>query len=147
MKLRTLLILVTLMVFVASMARAHEGSSHAEPNKLLTNTAVTAQPNGAEQKARRYFTDLPVVTHDGQQLRFFSDVLKDRVVLISLFYTNCKEACPLTTDKLAQVQDQLQDELGRDFFMVSITLDPEHDTPEILNATRTSSHPRRDGCF
>ncbi len=147
MKLRTLLILVTLMVFVASMAAAHEGSSHAEPNKLLTNTAVPAKPDGVEEKARSYFTDLPVVTQDGQQLRFFSDVLKDRVVLISLFYTNCKEACPLTTEKLAQVQDQLQDDMGRDFLMVSITLDPEHDTPEILKRYADKFAPKEGWLF
>ena len=132
MKLRTLLALVTPMVFVASMAAAHDGSSHAEPNKLLTNTAVTAQPNGAEQKARQYFTDLPVVTQDGQQLRFFSDVLKDRVVLITLFYTNCTGMCPLTNQKLAEVQDLLGDDFGQKFRFVSLTLEPETDTPEVL---------------
>ncbi len=132
MKPRTLLILVTLMVFVASMAAAHDGSSHAELGKLLTNTAVTAQPNGAEQKARQYFTDLPVVTQDGQQLRFFTDVLKDHVVLVSLFYTNCTGMCPLTNQKLAEVQDLLGDEFGQKFRFVSVTLEPETDTPEVL---------------
>ena len=132
MKPRTILILVTIMVFVASMAAAHEGSSHAEPNKLLTNTAVTTQPDGVEQKARQYFTDLPVVTQDGQELRFFSDVLKDRVVLVSLFYTNCTGMCPLTNEKLAEVQDLLGDDFGQKIRFVSLTLEPETDTPKVL---------------
>lgn len=132
MKLKTLLILVTLMVFVASMAAAHQGSSHVEPEKLVTNTALPARPDGAEQKARQYFTDLPVVTQDGQKLRFFSDVLKDRVVLVSLFYTNCTGMCPLTNQKLAEVQDLLGDDFGQNIRFVSLTLEPETDTPEVL---------------
>ncbi len=134
MKLRTLLILVTLMVFVASMAAAHEGSSHAEPNKLLTNTAVPAKPDGVEEKARSYFTDLPVVTQDGQQLRFFSDVLKDRVVLINFIYTTCKDACPLLTYKLVQVKKALGERFGKEIFFVSISIDPTTDTPDALLA-------------
>jgi cytochrome oxidase Cu insertion factor (SCO1/SenC/PrrC family) len=132
MKPKTILILVTLMVFVASMAAAHEGSSHPELGNLLANTPVTAQPDGSEQKARRYFTDLPVVTQDGKKLRFFTDVLKDHVVLVSLFYTNCTGMCPLTNQKLAEVQDLLGDDFGRKIRFVSLTLEPETDTPEVL---------------
>src|SRR5215510_14150709 len=58
-----------------------------------------------QEKARSYFTDLPVVAQDGQERRFFSDILKDKVVLIYLFYTNCKDACPIINQTLANVQD------------------------------------------
>jgi cytochrome oxidase Cu insertion factor (SCO1/SenC/PrrC family) len=85
-----------------------------------------------EVRAREYFTDLPVITQDGKELRFFSDVLKGRVVLVSLFYTNCTAMCPLTNQKLSEVQGLLGSDLGRKFFIISVTLDPVQDTPEVL---------------
>jgi cytochrome oxidase Cu insertion factor (SCO1/SenC/PrrC family) len=129
----SLLALATLLAFGALPAAAHDGSSHAAPAPATeaTATPIVARP-AEEERARQYFTDLPVVTQDGRELRFYSDVLKDRVVLIGLFYTQCKEACPLTTARIAEVQDILGEDLGGDFTLISLTLDPENDTPEVL---------------
>jgi protein SCO1/2 len=82
--------------------------------------------------AREYFTDLPLVTHDGREVRFFSDVLEDRVVLISSFYTECAGITPRQNQVLQRLQDMLGESLGRDVFFVSITVDPERDTQEKL---------------
>jgi protein SCO1/2 len=65
-------------------------------------------------------------------VRFYDDLIKDRVVVINFIYTSCQDACPLETARLAQVQRLLGDRVGRDIFMYSITIDPEHDTPEVL---------------
>ena len=133
--------LASLLAFGAVPASSHGMDSHAAGNagepqiKLPRLPAVTAKavPSAdVEKKARRYFTDLPVVSQDGKELRFFSDVLKDRVVLVSLFYTNCTGMCPINNAKLAEVQDLLGDSLGRSIFLVSVTLDPETDTPDVL---------------
>ena len=118
--------------FLASAAAAHDGASHSQQPEATDATAKANLPDDVEQKARSYFTDLPVVTQDGTELRFFTDVLKDRVVLVSLFFANCEQACPLTTGKLARVQDLLGEDFGRSIFFVSITLDPERDTPVVL---------------
>jgi len=63
-------------------------------------------------------------------VRFFSDVLKDRVVLINSFYTSSDGITPRQGQTLSKLQDMLGDSLGRDVFFVSITIDPENDTPE-----------------
>ena len=99
-----------------------------------TSAAVPTPEELAEReaKARDYFTDLPVVTHDGRRLRFFTDLLKDKIVVVSLFFAECTEACPLVNAKLSQLQDGMKDILGREVFFVSVTLDPENDTPEVL---------------
>ncbi len=133
--------LVSLLVFNAIPASSHGTETHAADNAQsslanlprLPAVAAKAVPSAdAEEKARRYFTDLPVVTQDGKELRFYSDVLKDRVVLINLFYTECTGMCPINNAKLAEVQDLLGDSLGRDILLVSVTLDPETDVPEVL---------------
>jgi protein SCO1 len=61
-------------------------------------------------------------------------VMKDKIVLINFFFTDCDAICPLMTENLVRVQELLGARVGQDIFMVSITLQPEHDTPEVLSA-------------
>jgi len=79
-----------------------------------------------------YFPNLPVVTQDGETLNFYDDVIKGKIVVISFIYTSCPDLCPLTTARLSQVEEKLRELMGRDLFFVSMTVDPEHDTPEKL---------------
>jgi cytochrome oxidase Cu insertion factor (SCO1/SenC/PrrC family) len=65
-------------------------------------------------------------------VRFYSDVLKDNVVLINTIYTNCRDYCPLITNKLTHVRDQLGERFGKTVYFVSISTDPLRDTPEAL---------------
>ncbi len=81
-----------------------------------------------------YFPNLPVVTQDGKTLRFYDDVIKGKLVVVSFIYTNCQDICPLTTARLAMVADQLGDAMGRDVFFVSMSVDPENDTPARLKS-------------
>ncbi|HEY1545233.1 MAG TPA: SCO family protein [Xanthobacteraceae bacterium] len=96
---------------------------------LSTLVSVHAQSN---RWGAGYFPNLPVVTQDGKKLNFYDDVIKGRRVLISFIYTNCPDICPLTTARLAQLEDKLGDEVGRDIFFVSLTVDPVRDTPARL---------------
>ena len=88
----------------------------------------------AVERRRNRFPNVTLTTHEGQQVKFYDDLLKDKTVLLNFFYTNCEaEAiCPLTTANLVAVQKLLGDRVGRDIFMYSITLDPEHDTSQAL---------------
>lgn len=81
-----------------------------------------------------YFPNVPLVTHDGKTVRFFDDLMKDKKVLINFIFASCDAACPLDTANMARLQRLLGDRVGRDVFMYSITLDPEHDTPQVLKA-------------
>ena len=96
--------------------------------------ADSASDDVAEQKARQYFTDLEVVDQNGERKRFYSDVLKDRVVLINFMFTNCKDACPMATHKMMQVRDLLAESIKDEVWFVSISIDPEQDTPGSMKA-------------
>lgn len=87
-----------------------------------------------EERRRQRFVNNPLLTHDGQQVRFYDDLLKDKTVLINFMYVQCKNEgfCPMMSFNLSKVQAMLGNRLGKDVFMYSITLDPENDTPEIL---------------
>src|SRR5499427_5064416 len=79
-----------------------------------------------------YIPKLPVVTQDGKTVRFYDDLIKGKIVIISFIYTSCTDICPLTTARLAQVEDKIGDLVGKDIFMLSMSVDPERDTPQRL---------------
>jgi len=87
-----------------------------------------------ETYQRSYFTDLPLLTQEGREVRFYTDMLKGRLVLISFIYTNCTEICPILMPNLVEIQNDLGDRFGREISFISISVDPEDDTPEVLKA-------------
>lgn len=76
--------------------------------------------------------NVPLITQDGEQVRFYDDLIKGKIVAVNFIYTNCMFACPLETARLAQVQRILADRVGKDIFFYSISIDPGHDTPAVL---------------
>jgi protein SCO1 len=76
--------------------------------------------------------DVAVVDQHGRGLRFYRDLVEKKVVVLAFFYTECRGACPIVGRTLAGLQDALGDRLGRDVFLVSVTRDPQTDTPEKL---------------
>jgi len=85
-----------------------------------------------EARAREYFTNLELINQDGETVRFFDDVLKDKVVVINFVFTNCEGACPLITHKLTLVRDGLEGKIGNPIQFVSLSLDPARDTPAAM---------------
>jgi protein SCO1/2 len=57
---------------------------------------------------------------------------RNKVVVITFIYASCMDTCPLLTAKMAQVQDELGPNFGSKIAFVSITVDPERDTPDVL---------------
>ena len=86
-----------------------------------------ASPWGAS-----YFPNVPLTTQDGEKVKFFDDLIEDKVVVINFIYTSCPDTCPLETAQLVRVQNIMGDRLGKDVFFYSISIDPEKDTPEVL---------------
>lgn len=87
-----------------------------------------------ERLAERSFPNVTLTTHEGKKVKFYDDLLKDKIVIINFMYVKCEGICPGTTANLVKVQKLLADRMGKDIFMYSITLKPEEDTPEKLAA-------------
>ena len=58
--------------------------------------------------------------------------LRGKVLAITFIFASCADTCPLLTAKMAGLQDRLGADFGREVYFVSITVDPERDTPEVL---------------
>jgi protein SCO1/2 len=98
--------------------------------------AVTA----GSQWGGSHFPNVELTTQNGEKVRFYDDLIKGKVVAIDLIYTTCKYNCPLETARLVQLQKLLGDRMGKDVFFYSITIEPEHDTPEVLKAYAEKYH-------
>jgi len=99
---------------------------------VIFGVAGTVDTAAQARRGAEYFTNTLLTTQDGEQVRFYDDLIKGKIVAINLIYTTCQYACPLETARLSQVQRKLGDRMGRDVFFYSITIDPEHDTPAVL---------------
>ncbi len=129
-----------------AVAWAHVGCSSPgaaqELSAIQGSAAPSAQaPDRAGQMwGASYFPNVELTTHEGKKVRFFDDLVKDKVVAINFIYTTCPDACPMETARLVEVQKLLGDRLGKDIFFYSISIDPGHDTPEVLKAYAEQWH-------
>jgi protein SCO1/2 len=57
---------------------------------------------------------------------------RGKVVAVTFIFASCSATCPTMTAKMATVQDDLETAFGPKVAFLSITVDPEHDTPEVL---------------
>jgi cytochrome oxidase Cu insertion factor (SCO1/SenC/PrrC family) len=136
--------LVIALSSLSAIAHEHHGPSSSAGDGA---PGVAMMQSLRQDKARSYFTDLPVIAQDGKERRFFSDVLMDKVVLIYLFFTNCENTCPVINQTLANVQDLLGDRLGIDITLISITTDPARDTPAVVREYSNYFEPRAGWLF
>ena len=86
----------------------------------------------SEAKARDYFSNVELVDQDGRSLKFYDEVLKDNIVVISFIFTNCQSACPLMTRNLTMIRDMLGEEERSSIQFISISIDPLRDTPSAM---------------
>ncbi len=119
---------VAVLAFGSASTPAHEEHARAPENQAApapTDRSEAPQKTGLSRWGADYFPNIALVTHEGKSVRFFDDLIKDKVVVINFMYATCPDACSLDTARLAKVQQILGDRVGRDIFMYSITVDPE----------------------
>jgi cytochrome oxidase Cu insertion factor (SCO1/SenC/PrrC family) len=124
---------------VAAMHAAGPAWAHDEKHKpgaaaqQQTDTPpAPKEGSGGTRDARSYFTDLELLTQEGRKVRFYSDVLEGRTVLINVIYTHCTDACPLITQQLNDVRKSIPDLFGKRVFFVTLSSDPVRDTPQAM---------------
>ena len=71
-----------------------------------------------------------LTTQEGARLALQD--LRGKVVAVTFIYASCSDTCPLLTAKLAGLQARLGTDFGAKVFFVAITVDPERDTPQVL---------------
>ena len=78
--------------------------------------------------------DARLVNQDGQEVRFLSDVIGDRLAAITFTFSTCHTICPRLDGIFKSLQEKVAADLGRDTVLVTLSVDPASDIPERLKA-------------
>ena len=106
-------------------APAHAQEDHAHHHHSI--------PEYARSVANYTVPDVTLVRADGQPVQLSSELDDGRAVVLSFIYTSCTTVCPMTSATLSELQDKLGGSAER-VHLVSISIDPEYDTPQRLRA-------------
>jgi protein SCO1/2 len=87
--------------------------------------------------------DFTLTSQDGAQVSLTD--LRGKVVAVTFIYTRCTDTCPILTPMMSFVQDRLGGDFGKKIAFISITVDPERDTPDVLKAYAQAFGANLDG--
>ncbi|MGE4606620.1 MAG: SCO family protein [Myxococcota bacterium] len=88
-------------------------------------------PSGWRRQSDRFPNTL-LLTHDERPVRFYDDLVKDRIVIVNFMYASCDNICIPIAQNLSRVHKLLGDRMGRDILILSITIDSKVDDPAAL---------------
>lgn len=110
---------------------------------LALCAATVAHANDFRTAGLKYFTDVELVNQDGKKVRFYTDLIDGKIVIINSFFATCTGVCPVMGGTFKKIQAALGDRIGRDVHLISISVDPENDTPAALRkyAKATAARP------
>lgn len=110
--------------------------------KQLTTASTTdltlPTPEFVNEGAKKYFTDVELIDQFGRPQRLYSDLIRDRVVVIDAFFSSCTGVCPVLNERMTAIKKAFTDKLGDELLLLSITVDPAIDTPARLKEYSTS---------
>jgi len=113
------------VLLAAPGAWAHDHAQHAGH---AASAPAAAEPMGVRVKLE----DTLLRDQDGREVHLLSEVLGGRVAVVNFVYTTCTTVCPVSSASFGELQKRLSGRLGRDVLLVSITVDPQRDTPARL---------------
>jgi protein SCO1/2 len=142
--MKRLIIAASICLASAFAASAQTAARPAPPSAPAGVANPHAGHDGAQASsatpAQKYFTDVELTDQDGRKVRFYSDVLKGKTVIVNAFFTTCTSVCPPMNRNMEKIQTALGDRVGKDVLLVSISVDPETDTPARLKEYSQKFH-------
>ncbi|HSN85206.1 MAG TPA: SCO family protein, partial [Thermoanaerobaculia bacterium] len=134
---RGLMVLAALLLPLSALAQTtQETPPPAEPEHHHEHHQPPAAPPDASstQKVDIKIPDLALVDQDGKPVRFYSDLVHGKVVMINFIFTSCTTICPPMGATFGKVQELLGDRAGKDVHLIAVSVDPATDTPERMKA-------------
>jgi protein SCO1/2 len=110
---------------IPGVVPAHDADAHAH-HHLSNNPVVRSTGDYA-------VPDVKLVRDDGATVELNRELEDGRPVVLNFIYTTCTSVCPLTSQTFAELQNKLGAARDR-VHLVSISIDPEQDTPTRLRA-------------
>ncbi|MEK7405366.1 MAG: SCO family protein [Acidobacteriota bacterium] len=110
-------------------AAAQEAAAPQTPPCHPPAAAEKAQPAAPAKATTLSIPDVTVVDQEGRQLRFYSDLVKGKVVAINFLFTTCTTICPPLSATFSTIQGRLGSRAGSEVNLISVSVDPLNDTP------------------
>jgi len=103
---------------------------------LITVALPTASAHAANKSYKRTvekynIPDITLVNQDGKKVRLQSLLMGDTPVVVDFIYGTCTTICPVLSASFASLQGKLA-ATGQKVRLVSITIDPENDSPRVM---------------
>ena len=100
--------------------------------RIRSAAAVPGPPDRVALIREEHLLNIKLTTHEGRVVRFYDDLVKGKTVAINFMFANCREGCSVATEHLLEAQRALSERMRRDVTFLSISLEPEQDTPDVL---------------
>ena len=118
-------IVITLLLCLGAVSSAYVGQHHSH--------GARKTPGRVELPLKSFeIPDSLFVDQNEKRVKFYSDLVKGKVVVINFFFTTCRDVCPMQGRAMTKLKTSLGERLGRDVFFISVSKDPANDTPERL---------------
>jgi protein SCO1/2 len=127
----SLIILVFGIIFIPKIIDRISKGSIVEADRLNIDNKTEETPELVyitQYGERKRVPDFKFVNQDGDSITN-KDYL-GKVYVVEFFFTTCPSICPIMRENLVEIQNKLKG--NKNFGIVSITIDPEHDTPQVL---------------
>lgn len=106
------------------------------PQPALSEATQAAQAGSVDVRV----LDLDLVNQEGESVKFKSDVVNDKLVVMNFIYTRCTTACPILSLTFTRLQNMLGARLGKEVMLVSISVDPNTDISSRLKEYARKHH-------
>jgi len=132
--LRFILLLLAAVCLVSGRGVAFPGGAQAENTAQRNDRVQTVESKLPSGPTKVSIPDATVLDQNGRKLRFYTDLVKDKTIAINFIFTTCTTICPPMTANFARVQKTMMAHGQKDFYLISVSVDPENDTPAKLKA-------------
>ena len=135
-------IAVALSLAFASLAGAVATWGQSKSTKVGVGE-IDRPPSGNRQSDR--VAKVRLIDHEGNEVDFYDRFVKDKKMAVNFMYTVCKGICPGMTANIKKAREELAKRGVTDICFISISIEPDKDTPERLaaymDANGITNHP------
>jgi cytochrome oxidase Cu insertion factor (SCO1/SenC/PrrC family) len=121
-------------------ACAFQGPQQSRPAAQEHEHQPAAGENTPSSPTKVAIPDVVVLDQNNQKVRFYSDLVKGKIVAVNFMFTTCTTICSPMTANLARVQKMLLARGEKNVHFISVSVDPEGDTPEKLKSYAAMFH-------
>ena len=126
------LALLLTLVISGSSGPSRMSAEASLSERTQSGSAPPGPPDRVALIREEHLLNIQLTTHEGRVVRFYDDLVKGKIVAINFMFSACRQGCSVATEHLLEAQQALAERMRREVTFLSISLEPEQDTPDVL---------------